>query len=278
MHLTSTPSPDRCPSEGARQAERGGAMLTFGSLFAGIGGIDLGLERAGMRCAWQVEIDDYAQKVLAKHWPNVPRYRDVRECGAHNLARVDVLAGGFPCQDISEAGTRAGLAGSRSGLWFEYLRLIGELQPRYVLVENVSALLTRGMGTVLGGLAEIGYDAEWQSLPAAAFGAPHYRERVFVVAYPDSSRPQTGVFQPRLLAPQATDAWGQAPTPGGGRSYDWREWGIRSGVLRVVNGLPHRVDRLRGLGNAVVPQVAEYVGRLIVAHSAALAVLGAAGG
>src|SRR5262245_39145062 len=159
-------------------------MFTFGSLFAGIGGVDLGLERAGMRCAWQVEIDDYATRALTKHWPNIPKYRDVRECGIHNLASVDCIAGGFPCQDISEAGTASGLAGKRSGLWFEFWRLIRELRPRYVLVENVSALLTRGMGTVLGNLAESGYDAEWQCISAASMGAPHLRERIFIVAYP----------------------------------------------------------------------------------------------
>src|SRR6476661_6834913 len=130
-------------------------MLTFGSLFAGIGGIDLGLERAGMRCAWQVEIDDYATRVLAKHWPDVTRFRDVRSVGAHNLTPVDLLAGGFPCQDISDAGKRAGIEGARSGLWSEFARLIGELRPRYVLVENVTALLRRGMGTVLGDLAAL---------------------------------------------------------------------------------------------------------------------------
>src|SRR4051812_10602658 len=127
--------------------------LTFGSLFAGIGGIDLGLERAGMQCKWQVEINDYATRVLAKHWPDVHRERDVRACGAHNLTTVDLICGGFPCQDISYAGKGAGLAGRRSGLWFEYARIIRELEPRYVLVENVAALLDRGMGDVLGSLA-----------------------------------------------------------------------------------------------------------------------------
>ncbi len=241
--------------------------LTFGSLFAGIGGLDLGLERAGMSCAWQVEIDDYATRVLTKHWPDVPRFRDVRSVGAHNLPAVDLMCGGFPCQDISEAGKGTGLAGNRSGLWFEYHRIIRELRPRYVFVENVSALLIRGMGTILGGLAEIGYDAEWQSIPAAALGAPHYRERVFVVAYPGSSRPQTGVFQSRLLAATAANSWGQAPGTHRDAPRDWREWGVRSGVLRMVNGLPHRMDRLRGLGNAVVPEVAELIGRWIVAHA-----------
>jgi len=156
--------------------------MTFGSLFAGIGGLDLGLERAGMACKWQVEIDDYATRVLAKHWPDVHRERDVRTCGAANLAPVDLICGGFPCQDISIAGAKAGIDGAKSGLWREFARLISELRPRYVLVENVSALLSRGMGRVLGDLAAIGYDAEWSTLQACALGAPHPRERMFIVA------------------------------------------------------------------------------------------------
>ena len=172
--------------------------FTFGSLFSGIGGIDLGLERAGMTCSWQVEIDEYAQKVLAKHWPNVARYGDVRTVGRDTLAGVDLIAGGFPCQDISGAGRRAGITGERSGLWSEFYRIICELRPRYVLVENVAVLLypirRKGyiepapISRVLGDLASCGYDAEWQSLPAAAVGAPHIRDRAFIVAYPASNR------------------------------------------------------------------------------------------
>jgi DNA (cytosine-5)-methyltransferase 1 len=157
--------------------------VRFGSLFSGIGGIDLGLERAGFHVAWQVELDDHCNRVLSQHWPDVPRHRDVREVGAHNLNPVDLIAGGFPCQDISAAGKRVGIDGERSGLWREFARIIGELRPRYVLVENVSALLGRGMGRVLGDLAACGYDAEWDCIPAAAVGAPHIRDRVFVVAY-----------------------------------------------------------------------------------------------
>jgi len=123
--------------------------IAFGSLFAGIGGIDLGFERCGMECKWQVEINDYAQKVLAKHWPAVHRERDIRECSARNLDWVDVIAGGFPCQDISYAGLGAGLDGERSGLFFEAIRLVSELQPRAVVLENVAALLTRGLDRVL---------------------------------------------------------------------------------------------------------------------------------
>ena len=162
--------------------------LTFGSLFAGIGGFDLGFERAGMVCKWQVEIDDYATKVLEKHWPNVHRERDIRQCGKHNLEYVDVICGGFPCQDISYAGLGAGLEGERSGLFFEAVRLVSELQPRIVVLENVAALLTRGLDRVLGTLAAIGFDAEWHCIPAAAVGAPHIRDRVFVAAYASSKR------------------------------------------------------------------------------------------
>ena len=162
--------------------------MRFGSLFAGIGGLDLGLERAGMECAWQVEIDDYATRVLEKHWPNVRRWRDVRTWPQPDTERVDLLCAGFPCQDISYAGRGAGLEGERSGLFFEAVRVVRQLRPRIVLLENVAALLTRGLDVVLGTLAEIGLDAEWHCVPAAAVGAPHIRDRVFIVAYAKGER------------------------------------------------------------------------------------------
>jgi site-specific DNA-cytosine methylase len=162
-------------------------MLTFGSLFAGIGGFDLGLERAGMACAWQVEREPYAVRVLEKHWPNVRRHDDVCTFPpAEGNWAVDLICGGFPCQDISVAGKGLGLAGKRSGLWVEMHRIISELRPRYVIVENVAALLSRGMETVLGDLSQIGYDAEWHVIPASAVGAPHRRDRVWIVAYAKS--------------------------------------------------------------------------------------------
>ena len=157
--------------------------LTFGSLFAGIGGFDLGLERAGLRCAWQVEINPFCRAVLAEHWPAVPRYGDVREVGAATLAPVDLICGGFPCVDISNAGKRVGIGGARSGLWSEYARIVRELRPRYVLVENVAALTIRGLERVLADLAACRYDAEWQVFRAADVGAPHKRERLFLVAH-----------------------------------------------------------------------------------------------
>ena len=161
---------------------------TVGSLFAGIGGFDLGFERAGFETAWQVEIDPWCRKVLAKHFPSAERFEDVRTVGKHNLRAVDIICGGFPCQDISNAGLRAGIDGERSGLWSEYARIIGELRPRFVLVENVAALLGRGLGRVLGDLAALGYDAEWEIISAADVGAPHLRERVWVLAYTQGER------------------------------------------------------------------------------------------
>src|SRR3954470_14454687 len=193
-------------------------MLTVGSLFSGIGGFDLGLERAGMRVVWQCEQDAYCRRVLARHWPDVPCHPDVRALVADTAVDgrgpwrtrgpdsdgageqqpalqaglpvpvpcVDVLCGGFPCQDLSYAGKGEGIDGARSVLWSEYARLVRELRPRYVIVENVSALLARGMERVLGDLATCGYDAEWDCIPASAVGAPHRRDRVWIVAYPNA--------------------------------------------------------------------------------------------
>lgn len=273
-------------------------MLRFGSLFAGIGGFDLGLERAGFECAWQVEIDGYANRVLETHWPHVRRFRDVRECGARNLSAVDLICGGFPCQPHSLAGKRQGGADERD-LWGEFARIIRELKPRWVLAENVPGLLStesgRFFGRVLRDLAACGYDAEWQCIPAAAFGAPHQRERIWIVAYAQCGwgrqsslalDPAQGPFHPAQrekgtpgLGPSCqamanSDRTGlpfegtngsipKKPVfgPLGGK-WDW--WKIEPNVDRVVDGLPHRVDRIRCLGNSVVPQVVEWIGRQIM--------------
>jgi DNA (cytosine-5)-methyltransferase 1 len=266
-------------------------QLTFGSLFAGIGGFDLGFERAGMACKWQVEIDPYCQKVLSKHWPGVTRHDDVRTWPTADAGYVDVICGGFPCQDISYAGKGAGLNGERSGLFYEVIRIVSEMGPRIVVLENVAALLTRGMGDVLGSLASIGYDAEWNCIPAAAVGAPHIRDRVFVIAWPCADTDSHSVKKQDGKSQQPTvqtsrrdnacrlrddvsnayrsrfkDAQGQRSAARSSRrhqliSNDW--WDIEPAVGRVADGVSHRVDRLRGLGNAVVPQVAEYIGRII---------------
>jgi DNA (cytosine-5)-methyltransferase 1 len=189
-------------------------VSTIGSLFSGIGGLELGLEWAGLgRVTWQVEKDEYCRQILAKHWPDAVRHEDVRTVGAHNLSRVDVLCGGFPCQDISIAGKGAGLAGARSGLWSEYARIVGELRPGIVLVENVAALVVRGLDRVLCDLAALGYDALWFTLRASDVGAPHLRERLFIVAYPHGLRqpqPQGSVGELGRRALDGYEALGDA--------------------------------------------------------------------
>jgi DNA (cytosine-5)-methyltransferase 1 len=193
---------------------------------------------------------------------------------------VDLICGGFPCQDISVAGKGAGIEGARSGLWSEYARIVGEVQPRYVIVENVAALLHRGLDRVLGDLAALGYDAEWHCIPASAVGAPHRRDRIWIIAHPTSTRLEGA-------ARESVQRRGIRPAIGGnvadansaGREQQWRTlpireelastecagwWGAQSDVGRVAHGVPNRVDRLRGLGNAVVPQIPEIIGRAIM--------------
>mgnify|MGYP000726940647 CR=1 FL=1 len=171
-------------------------------LFSGIGGFSLGLERiGGFETVAFCEIEEYPRRVLAKHWPKVPCYDDVRTLTADTLRRdgiaVDVICGGFPCQDISGAGRKVGIDGSRSGLWSDYARLVGEIRPEYVIVENVADLLVRGIDRVLGGLATLGYDAEWHCIPACAVGAPHERDRVWVIAYSKGQSGRCGVVENR---------------------------------------------------------------------------------
>jgi len=171
--------------------------LRIGSLFSGIGGLELGLEWASVgSVVWQVELDPFCRSILAKHWPVADRsVHDVCRAGAATLAPVDLICGGFPCQDISVAGKGEGLAGARSDLWFEFARIIGELRPRFVVVENVSALLARGMGRVLGDLSELGYDASWTTIRASDVGSPHRRERIFIVAHALRERREGSVFE-----------------------------------------------------------------------------------
>ena len=304
-------------------------MLTFGSLFSGIGGIDLGLERAGMKCRWQSEIDSYASRVLAKHWPNTPNLGDVTEIDWTNVERTDVVAGGYPCQPFSVAGRREGDTDSRH-LWPYFATAIRVLRPRYALLENVSGHLSLGFGHVLADMAALGYDCRWDCIPAASVGAPHLRDRVFIIArdtrteqrrnvadsdnrrscdpfrtrwdapwdgrpimaHTDSERcaqqqfstvaDQTGLGSrcgDEALADTASigmgiDGASRNVADEGGRRRNYgrgqtenvsrQQWPFEPNVGRVANGVPARLDRLRGLGNAVVPQVAEHVGRIIM--------------
>lgn len=161
--------------------------MKVGSLFAGVGGFDLGFEQAGFTTAFQVEIDEKASNILARHWPGVTRFTDIREVNAHVTPEVDILVGGFPCQDISVAGRRAGLDGERSGLWWEYHRLLDELRPEWCVIENVAGLLSSGkprgsdLGAILGALGELGYGFAYRVLDAQGFGVPQRRRRVFIV-------------------------------------------------------------------------------------------------
>lgn len=235
--------------------------LTFGSLFAGIGGFDIGLERAGMRCAWQVEIDSYATRVLEQHWPDVARWRDIREFQPSSQNTVDVICGGFPCQDISLAGPGTGLEGERSGLWTEFRRIIGCLRPRYVIVENVAALLRRGIDRVCGDLAQLGYGSEWQTFLASDFGLPHRRERIVIVAYPDEivRRECEGVG---LVTDGPQEVFGTGSTERAAvrvQTFDHLV-GIDDGVSRQSYS-----DRASCVGNAVIPPAFEWVGRRIIA-------------
>ena len=326
-------------------------------LFSGIlvGGFSLGLERTGgFETVAFCEIEEFPRRVLSKHWPGVPIYHDVRELTKGVLDRdgiaVDVITGGFPCQDLSVAGKQRGIGeGTRSGLWAEIVRLIGELRPRYVIVENVANLLSgpsekRGgwFGRVLGDLAERGYDAEWENIPASALGAPHRRERIWVVGWPSVGRnlanankvgqvrpsnarlsigfeeggsgvaegwdarnvPHTtqlqyhgsdhyagkcmgaeplselgnGGWEKHLAHANGVHAQGQQP---GGSDEEGREgplerpsgpclagigreWRVEPDVGRVAHGVPDRAHRLAALGNAVVPQIPELIGRAIL--------------
>ena len=242
----------------------GGRVLKVLDIFSGIGGFSLGLERTGgFQTVAFCEIEPYCRAVLRKHWPDVPIFEDVTKLEAVDVGSVDVICGGFPCQDISVAGKQAGIDGERSGLWGEYARLIGEIQPRYAIVENVSALLHNGMGRVLGDLAAFGYDAEWECLPTARpYG--HFRERVFIVAYP--VRP--GLAQRRNPDPQSVDEKAiftrqrfagifEAQVPA-------QKWADRPLLGRGIPRVPSRMDRVAALGNAVVPQVVEVIGRAIL--------------
>jgi DNA (cytosine-5)-methyltransferase 1 len=246
------------------------------SLFAGIGGIELGLERAGMTTVGQVELDPYCLRVLSHHWPEVPRHDDVRTTPAWWKSQprptVDVVCGGFPCQPFSLAGRQGGTGDERWG-WPWFADVVRAVRPRYVLVENVSALVrdARAFGLVLADLHALGFDAEWATVRASDFGAPHNRERVFIVAYPAGV---DGIARDRMGqggsgdAPLAARGFPSVAAHQRGRlASEWLE--REPYVARLADGVPAQVDRLRVLGNAVVPQVAEHFGRLMMSNELA---------
>ena len=238
--------------------------LTYGSLFCGIGGMDLGFDRAGLVCKWQVEIDDYATRVLEKHWPNVNRQRDIRACGSANLEHVDVICGGPPCQPISVAGNKKA-SGDDRWLWSEYIRVVREIRPRFAVMENPPALLAyREFDAIVAELAEIFSCVEGVCLPAEAFGAHFAGDRLFVIA---SSSAAGCVRRKGCWSNQVgTNQWRRDEFERLVRVE--MQHGIPTGKSgRISDGVSNRVHRLRGLGNAVVPQVAELIGRYIVAAS-----------
>ena len=253
--------------------------MTIGSLFSGIGGLELGLERAGLGpVLWQCEIDPFCRAVLAKHWPNVTRYEDVTR--PRSYPKVDIVCGGFPCQDVSSAGARRGIGGDRSSLWWHYADVVRKVRPRIVVVENVNSNKV-WLPYVRHQLSLLGYATRALMLPAAAVGAPHLRRRVFVVADAHGDRELARAIDakvarsPKAAAdavrrrplqqrrrreerPQAADTVRRS---GGG----WRD--PEPGMVRVVHGVPSRVDglgaRRHALGNAVVPACAEAIGCVI---------------
>jgi DNA (cytosine-5)-methyltransferase 1 len=232
--------------------------MKFGSLFSGIGGIDLGLERAGMTCIWQSEIEPYACQVLAKHWPNIPNLGDIRDIDWTTVERADVVAGGYPCQPFSVAGRREGEDDPRH-LWPLFAECLRVLRPRYALLENVAGHLSLGFGQVLADLAALGYDTRWDCIPAAAVGAPHFRDRVFVVAHSGRKRLE------KLWISPSGGKLGQPPRKTDETRFSQiGRWTPEPNVGRVAHGIPRRMDRLRALGNAVVPQVAEHIGNIIM--------------
>ena len=348
-----------------RRTLRAPVTLTVGSLFSGIGGLDLGLERAGMQVIWQSEIDPYACKVLSKHWPEVVNHGDIKKINWEEIERPNVICGGYPCQPFSTAGKRRGEEDPRH-LWPWVREAISQLRPDYAILENVRGHLSMGGLSVVAELASIGYDCEWRVVSAASVGANHRRDRIIIVAYPQSQYGNVGDNHTRVSAQSETlselgnsggtknvaypdstskqqqhqrqiqesnfgrccedvadtdrEQWNvrghlngsgkvtewdsiQSPISGSSGSIPntdirqigwghrglqsnrgtvferannlrgkegyagWQWWETEPDVGRVAHGIPSRVDRLRGLGNAVVPQVAEVIGRLVIEHA-----------
>jgi DNA (cytosine-5)-methyltransferase 1 len=238
--------------------------LTIGSCFSGIGGLEKGLEdTGGFETKWQIEVDRYAQKVLEKHWPGVKRYGDIKQIDAKELSPVDVVCGGYPCQPFSTAGKRGGAEDPRH-LWPDMFRIIRTIRPRFAVLENVPGHISLGLRDVLGDFASVGFDAEWSVVSACSVGAPHMRERLFVIAYP------TGQRMGKRRSARSGNEPGK-PVPSGARrsvpsrNFWNREWDeVLPEFCRVDDGIPNGLHRGKCLGNAVVPQVAQKIGEMIL--------------
>lgn len=239
--------------------------MKFISLFAGIGGFDLGFERAGMECVAQVEIDPFCQKVLTKHWPDVPKFGDIRNVGKHNLPQADVIIGGFPCQPHSRAGKQAGEKDDRN-LWPEMFRVISEINPTWIVGENVTGIKDTILDKVLADLESLNYETAPLIIPACAFDAPHIRKRVFILSWnvADTKGRGCGFSHSQNIGTPYRES---NPPPNSGEvlaSGEGTPWQAEPTVGRVADGVPNWMDRIRSLGNAVVPQVAEFIARSIL--------------
>lgn len=269
--------------------------IRLGSAFSGIGGFELGLHWAipNLETVWQVEQNPFCRRVLAKHWPNAQRFDDIKTISSPDLETIDILAAGFPCQNLSIAGKRGGIHAEKSGLFWELWRLLREFRDDgravpIVLLENVSAITFSGIGHVLGALSEIGYNVEWFDLRASDFGAPHRRERIFFVCYradpnrqgqpdraehaetlerastnPDSGRESRFAHKTQPAQWKTYKMFGRddcIESP----SYDWKKIPFESLLCPVVDGIPYRVAKLKALGNAIVPQCTEWIGQRLI--------------
>jgi len=236
--------------------------MKVGSLFSGIGGFDLGLERAGFEISWQVEIDEYCRQVLKKHWPAVPCHYDIRSIDWQWVQPVDLVCGGFPCQPFSCAGKRRGAADDRY-LWPEVVRCLQTIRPAWFLGENVPGLLHLGIEHVCADLEALGYQVAVLGIPACAVGAPTVRQRLWICAYSDRNRLEANTNE-EIICRSANGARRNGHPRTMGSSSEWsRPRPIGARPMGVDNGIPADVDRLRGLGNAIVPQIAEALGRMI---------------
>lgn len=247
-----------------------GLEYTHASLFTGIGGFDLAAERNGFKNIFQVEINDYCQQVLNKNFPNTVKYKDIKEfSGEEYNGKITVLSGGFPCQDISVANPNGGgLEGERSGLWYEFYRIIKTIHPKFVIVENSPNLRNKGLTILLKQLAEIGYNAEWEMLQANFFNGHHKRRRLYLVAYTDSERLHERTFfyefyRQILCEKEANDRFNNLLFQTKQERFEHIARDIRT-----INDVPNRLDkvgqqRLHALGNAVIPGITEIIFKTI---------------